>query len=151
MKSLILLALTLLTWATFIYFYKLFSISHIPILFMNSLFRSFPQHPQINIPKNQPRGLLSDIREDLYNSISTGMSYDEVIAIIGWEGILIYQNDIDSAEGRIHEQVYQWSYQDVYGNDYDYPESSYINLYWSVTLQFHNNILIKKASFNLQP
>ncbi|MCX7592525.1 MAG: hypothetical protein N2235_01955 [Fischerella sp.] len=103
---------------------------------MNSIFK-------ISNQNSQETNLQFQIKQDLYNSISTGMSYDEVRAIIGWDGILIYQNDIDYAGGKIHEKIYQWNNQDIYSTD-NHP-------YWSVTLQFQNNILIQKASFNLEP
>ncbi|WP_334691116.1 hypothetical protein [Nostoc sp.] len=93
----------------------------------------------------------SEIRENLYNSISPGMSYDEVRSIIGWDGILIYENNIDSADGQIHEKFYQWNNEDVYLTDYESPRADIINPYWSVILRFQNDILINKASFNLQP
>ena len=76
------------------------------------------------------------------------MSYDEVRSILGWDGILIYENNIDSPDGQIHEKIYQWNDQDVYLTDYESQRAD-INPYWSVTLRFQNDILINKASFNL--
>ncbi|PSB01725.1 hypothetical protein [Merismopedia glauca] len=96
------------------------------------------------------RILPPELRNTLYNSISIGMSYDEVRAIIGWDGILIYENEIDSPEGQIHEKIYQWNNEDIYLDDDSLPTTDEKNSYWSVTLQFQNNILIGKSSFNLQ-
>ena len=148
MKYLILLAVALLAWIAFIYSHRVFSITQMPTFFMNSMFKVFNQNTNETIQIKQIN-LSSEIRGNLYNSISTGMSYDEVRSILGWDGILIYENNIDSADGQIHEKIYQWNNQDVYLTDYESQRAD-INPYWSVTLRFQNNILINKASFNLQ-
>lgn len=150
MKYLILLSLALSGWIAFIYSHKSFFIGQFPILSMNSMFKISNQihHDNIQI---QQTDLQSQIKQDLYNSISTGMSYDEVRSIIGWDGILIYQNDIDYAGGEIHEKIYQWNNQDIYSIDNESQRADDRNPYWSVTLQFQNDILINKASFNLEP
>ncbi|BBD67707.1 hypothetical protein NIES4072_49950 [Nostoc commune NIES-4072] len=148
MKYLILLAVALLAWIAFIYSHKVSSITQMPTFFMNSMFKVFNQNSNETIQIKQIK-LSSEIRENLYNSISTGMSYDEVRSILGWDGILIYENNIDSADGQIHEKIYQWNDQDVYLTDYESQRRD-INPYWSVTLRFQNDILINKASFNLQ-
>ena len=116
---------------------------------MNSMFKVFNQNTNETIQIKQIN-FSSEIRENLYTSISTGMSYDEVRSIIGWDGILIYENNIDFADGQIHEKIYQWNDQDVYLTDYESQRAD-INPYWSVTLRFQNDILINKASLNLQP
>jgi hypothetical protein len=113
------------------------------------MFKVFPQKPNKAIQIKQIN-LSSEIRENLYNSISTGMSYDEVRSILGWDGILIYENNIDSADGQIHEKIYQWNNQDFYLTDYESQRADVINPYWSFTLRFQNGILINKASFNPQ-
>ncbi|MEH2240126.1 hypothetical protein [Nostoc sp.] len=150
MKYLILLAIALLAWIAFNYSPRVISMNQMPILFMNSMFKVFNQNPYDNI-QIQQRNLSSEIRENLYNSISPGMSYNEVRSIIGWDGILIYENNIDSANGQIHEKFYQWNNQDVYLTDYESQRIDDMNPYWSVTLRFQNDILINKASFDLQP
>ncbi|MEA5622287.1 hypothetical protein [Nostoc sp. UHCC 0251] len=115
------------------------------------MFKAFNENPnETKTIQIQQINLSSEIRENLYNSISTGMSYDEVRSIIGWDGILIYENNIDSADGLIHEKVYQWNDQDVYLSDRKSQRADIINPYWSFTLRFQNDILINKASFNLQ-
>ncbi|MCC5599360.1 hypothetical protein [Nostoc favosum] len=149
MKYSILLAVVLLAWIAFIYSHRVFFITQMPTFFMNSMFKVFNQNTNETIQIKQIN-LSSEIRENLYNSISTGMSYDEVRSILGWDGILIYENNIDSADGQIHEKIYQWNNQDVYLTDYESQRED-INPYWSVTLRFQNDILINKASFNLQP
>jgi hypothetical protein len=152
MKYLLLLSIILLAWMVSASSYRSTLTDQKPSLFLNSTFNIFPQFFQPNSPKKieiQDRNLPSEIRQDLYNSISTGMSYDQVRAIIGWDGILIYENDIDTAEGKIRETVYQWNNEDIYHNDDRYESIDPIGLYWNVTLQFQNNILIQKSSFNL--
>ncbi len=150
MKYSILLAVALLAWIAFTYSHRVFSITQMPTLFTNSMFKVFNQNPRETIQINQGN-LPSEIRENLYNSISTGMSYDEVRSILGWDGILIYENNIDSADKPIHEKIYQWNNEDVYLTDYESQRTDVMNLYWSVTLTFQNDILINKASFNLKP
>ncbi|MEH1838964.1 MAG: hypothetical protein V7L20_09395 [Nostoc sp.] len=148
MKYSIFLAVALLAWIAFIYSHRVFSITQMPTFFINSIFKVFNQNTNETIQIKQIN-LSSEIRENLYNSISTGMSYDEVRSILGWDGILIYENNIDSADGQIHEKIYQWNNQDVYLTDYESHRED-INPYWSVTLRFQNDILINKASFNLE-
>ncbi|WP_324972390.1 hypothetical protein [Nostoc sp.] len=147
MKYSIFLAVALLTWIAFIYSHRVFSMAPMPTFFINSMFKVFKQNTNETIQIKQIN-LSSEIRENLYNSISTGMSYDEVRSILGWDGILIYENNIDSPNGQIHEKIYQWNNQDVYLTDYKSQRRD-INPYWSVTLRFENDILINKASFNL--
>ena len=149
MKYSIFLAVAFLTWIAFIYSHRVFSITQMPTFFMNSMFKVFNQNTNETIQIKQIN-FSSEIRENLYTSISTGMSYDEVRSIIGWDGILIYENNIDFADGQIHEKIYQWNDQDVYLTDYESQRAD-INPYWSVTLRFQNDILINKASLNLQP
>ncbi|MBD2729167.1 hypothetical protein H6G96_23330 [Nostoc sp. FACHB-892] len=149
MKYSILLAVVLLAWITFIYVHRVVSITPMSTFFINSMFKIFPQKPNKAIQIKQIN-LSSEIRENLYNSISTGMSYDEVRSILGWDGILIYENNIDSADGQIHEKIYQWNNQDFYLTDYESQRADVINPYWSFTLRFQNGILINKASFNPQ-
>ncbi|WP_375512184.1 hypothetical protein [uncultured Nostoc sp.] len=137
-----------MAWIAFIYSPRVFYITQMPTFFINSMLKVFNQNTNKTI-QIQQINFSSEIRENLYNSISTGMSYDEVRSILGWDGILIYENNIDSADGQIHEKIYQWNNQDVYLTDYESQRGD-INPYWSVTLIFQNNILINKASFNLQ-
>ncbi|MGF2038481.1 MAG: hypothetical protein RMZ43_024720 [Nostoc sp. CmiVER01] len=148
MKYSIFLAVALLTWIAFIYFHRFVSMAPMPTLFINYMLKVFNQNTSETIQLKQIN-LSSEIRGNLYNSISTGMSYDEVRSILGWDGILIYENNIDSPDGQIHEKIYQWNNQDVYLTDYESQRAD-INPYWSVTLRFQNDILINKASFNLQ-
>ncbi len=150
MKYSILLSIALSGWIAFIYSHRNFFLNQFPVLSMNSMFKISNQNPHGNIQINQT-GYPSQIKQELYNSISIGMSYDEVRSIIGWDGNLIYQNDIDYVGGKIYEKIYQWNNQDIDLTDKDSQRVDDRNLYWSVTLQFHNDILINKASFNLEP
>jgi hypothetical protein len=153
MQYLILLSILLLAWMVSISSYRFFLMDRKPTLIMNSMFDIFP--PNLPYPhrkiEREDRGLPSEIKQDLYNSISTGMSYNEVRAIVGWDGILIYENDINTAQGQIREKVYQWNHEDIYDTQGTSQNPDNANLYWSVTLQFQNDILIKKSSSNLQP
>jgi hypothetical protein len=127
-----------------------------PSATIDSIFSIFNRTPQGNIDV-EPRGIPSQINQDLYNSIYTGMSYEEVRAIIGWDGISIYENEIDGVNGKIREKTYQWSSEDVEATNYGSPtydkplEIDEQNLYWSVTLHFQNDVLINKTSVNLEP
>lgn len=156
MKYLILLSLVLLGSMLSIYSQKAVWASPKPSLSIASIFSIFNRTPQGNINLERT-GSPSQIRQDLYNSIYTGMSYDEVRSIIGWDGILIYENDIDGVGGKIREKTYQWNSQDVDATDYGSPtdyrsqKTDERSLYWSVTLEFQNNVLINKSSLNLQP
>jgi hypothetical protein len=118
---------------------------------MNSMFKIPHQNPQGNIQIQQKDSRSNQINQDLYNSISTGMTYAEVRAIIGWDGVLIYQNEINFAGGKIREKIYQWNNYDIYSSDNESQTVDDPNPYWSITLQFQNDILIHKASFNLNP
>ncbi|WP_341997701.1 hypothetical protein [Chlorogloeopsis sp. ULAP02] len=115
------------------------------------MFKIPHQHPQGNIQIQQTGFQSNQIKQDLYNSISTGMTYAEVRSIIGWDGVLIYQNEINFAGGKIREKIYQWNNYGVYSTDNESQTIDDPNPYWSVTLQFQNDILIHKASFNLDP
>jgi hypothetical protein len=150
MKYSIFLAVVLLAWVAFKYSHRVLYLNQMSIFSTNSMFKVFNQNTHNNI-QIQQRNLSSEIRENLYNSISPGMSYDEVRSIIGWDGILIYENNIDLPDGQIHEKFYQWNNQDVFLSDDESQRADIINPYWSVTLRFQNGILINKPSFNLQP
>ncbi|MGH1393825.1 MAG: hypothetical protein ACRAVC_07315 [Trichormus sp.] len=126
-----------------------------PTLFINSVSKESKQ----NIPGNiqiQPRKLPNEtkpneIREELYDSISVGMTYEQVIAIIGWDGVLIYENDIETVDGKIHEQVYQWNNQDIYTNENDDHKLGDRSIYSSIKLRFQNHILVNKSFVILKP
>jgi hypothetical protein len=97
-------------------------------------------------PQNQ-------IQSDLYNSISSGMSYEEVSSIIGWDGVLLYENEINNGGKIIQTRVYQWNNEDVssINSTSDTSErGGSSNLYWNITLEFQDNILINKAFSNLK-
>lgn len=78
------------------------------------------------------------------------MSYDQVRSILGWDGVLIYKNDINYGDTHIDEKIYQWNNQDIYSTDYKSQNIGEMNPYWSVTLQFQNNTLVGKTDYNLQ-
>ena len=61
--------------------------------------------------------LQNQIQSELYNSISSCMTYEEVSSIIGWEGVLIYEYEVDDSGESIQTQVYQWNYEDINSTD----------------------------------
>lgn len=159
MKYPILLSGVLFVVLVFLYFNDLPN-GQMPNLFINSVSKQLNQ----NIPGNiqiQQRKLPNEtkpneIREELYDSISVGMTYEQVIAIIGWDGVLIYENDIDTADGKIHEQVYQWNNQGIYtsnNNEQKLGDRSIYNrsIYSSIKLRFQNDILVNKSFVILKP
>jgi hypothetical protein len=155
MKYSILLSAILLAGFVLIYVHGVLSNGEIPILFMNSMFKEFNQNIPGNIriqPGKSPNETrLNEIKQELYDSISVGMTYEQVIAIIGWDGVLIYENNIDAADGKIHEQVYQWNNQNIYSTEDEVQKPVDMSLYGSMILKFQNNILIKKSSLNIKP
>lgn len=155
MKYSILLSAILLAGLGLIYLHGVLSNGEIPTLFMNSMFKEFNQNIPGNIriqPGKSPNeNRPNEIKQELYDSISVGMTYEQVIAIIGWDGVLIYENNIDVADGKIHEQVYQWNNQDIYLTEDEAHNLVNTSLYGSMTLKFQNNILIKKSSLNIKP
>ncbi|AUS99089.1 hypothetical protein CLI64_00995 [Nostoc sp. CENA543] len=127
----------------------------IPTLFINSISKESNQNIPGNIriqPGQSPNETRpNEIRQELYDSISIGMTYEEVIAIIGWDGVLIYENNIDTAEGKIHEQVYQWNNQDIYRSSNDEHKLGDRSIYGSIKLRFQNHILVNKSFVILKP
>jgi hypothetical protein len=103
-----------------------------------------------SLQKDNPQ---NQIQSDLYNSISSGMSYEEVSSIIGWDGVLLYENEIKNGGKIIQIKVYQWNKEDVYSIDSTSNNSERVgssNLYWNITLEFQDNLLINKAFSNLK-
>lgn len=89
--------------------------------------------------------LQNQIQSELYNSISSGMTYAEVSSIIGWEGILIYENKVREGERTIHIKVYRWNYQEGHlGNivSEDSMENETENR--NLVLEFQNDILLEQ-------
>ncbi|MBE9048329.1 hypothetical protein IQ255_28745 [Pleurocapsales cyanobacterium LEGE 10410] len=98
--------------------------------------------------------LQNQIRSELYNSISTGMTYEEVSSIIGWEGVLIYENEDNDGGKIIRTKVYQWNYDDIYSHNTvsaDSARARIINPYKNLTLEFQDNILIEQTFSELKP
>ena len=149
MKLSLLLSFALSGWVAFLYSQTDFFIWQLSDENTNSLFKfanlNYPQNIQI-----RKLNIQSPIKRQLYNSISEGMSYDEVRSIIGWDGVLIYKNDINYGDTPINEKIYLWNNQDIYSSQYKSQNAGEINPYWSVTLQFQNNTLVGKSDYNLQ-
>ena len=157
MKYSILLSVAISGWIAFIYSHKDFLFKQLPSFSANSILNLSDRRlsnripgQKIEIQNRDFRDFKPQIRENLYNSISEGMSYDEVRSIIGWDGVLLYTNDIDYGGRKIKEKIYQWNNQDVYSTNYDSQRAGDLNPYWSVTLQFQDDALVGKIFHNPQ-
>lgn len=97
--------------------------------------------------------LQNQVRSQLYNSISSGMSYEEVSSIIGWKGVLIYETEIDNGGIIVRSQVYQWNYDDVYSSNIstNFPRARILDPYQNLTLEFQNNILVDRPFSDSKP
>lgn len=157
MKYSILLSVAISGWIAFIYSHKDFFFKKLPSFSANSTLnlsdRRLPDRipgQKIEIQNRDFRNSKPQIRENLYNSISEGMSYDEVRSIIGWDGVLLYTNDIDYGGRNIKEKIYQWNNEDVYYSNNHSQRAGDLNPYWSVTLQFQDDALVGKIFHNPQ-
>ena len=122
------------------------NISATPINTSNSIDNSLPTIGHSDLKEDS---LQNQIQSELYNSISTGMSYAEVSSIIGWEGTLIYENNINDGLKPITIKVYRWNLDDVYSdsltsNELVNKNNAHLNNY--LILEFQNNILIELNS-----
>ena len=102
----------------------------------------------------QNNNLQNQLQSELYNSISSGMSYEDVRSIIGWDGVLIYENEVSNGEELIQTRVFQWNYEDVYATDptsINSDRAGIINPNWNLTLEFQNDLLIERAFSDLKP
>ena len=79
-----------------------------------------------------------------YSSIATGMTYQEVSSIIGWEGILIYQDRVNIGGKAIETKVYQWN--DVDSRIVSNRFSKEIDPYRNLTLEFQDDVLVELPS-----
>jgi hypothetical protein len=104
--------------------------------------------------KLQDRNLQNQIQSELYDSISSGMSYEEVSSIIGWSGVLVYENEVKDGGKIIQTKVYQWNHEDVYSTDttsINSERAGIINPYGTLTLEFQDDILVEKTFSDLKP
>lgn len=157
MKYSFFLSVAILGCIAFIYSHKDFFFKQFPYFSANSTFNLSNRRLQNRLPgqkiqiRNRDfRNSKPQVRRDLYNSISEGMTYDEVRSIIGWDGVLVYTNNLDDGGRPIKEKVYQWNNQDIYSTNYDPQRAGDINPYWSVTLQFQNDALVGKTFYHWQ-
>ena len=98
--------------------------------------------------KLQDRNLQNQTQSELYDSISSGMSYEEVSSIIGWSGVLVYENEVKDGGEIIQTKVYQWDHEDVYSTDttsINAERTGIINPYGTLTLEFQDDILVEKT------
>ena len=104
--------------------------------------------------KLQDSNLQNQIQSELYDSISSGMSYEEVSSIIGWSGVLVYENEVKDGGEIIQTKVYQWDHEDVYSTDttsINSERTGIVNPYGTLTLEFKDNILVEKTFSDLKP
>ncbi|MGB5631986.1 MAG: hypothetical protein WBM86_04290 [Waterburya sp.] len=157
MKHLAISAILLLGWILFwiisnrnFFITKIFAqpINH-SIQFGNSPGSSIREDLRIELD-NIPR----QTRSELYKSISSGMSYEEVTSIIGWEGVLIYDYEVNDGGETIQTKVYQWNYEDIYSTNSTSGSSErvgVVNPYSNLTLEFQNDLLVDKTFSDLKP
>ncbi len=104
--------------------------------------------------KLQDENIQNQIQSELYDSISSGMSYEEVSSIIGWSGILIYENEVKDGGEIIQTKVYQRDHEDVYSTDttsINSERTGIINSYGTLTLEFQDDILVETTFSNPKP
>lgn len=107
--------------------------------------------PTITIEDNK---LQEQIQSQLYSSISTGMTYEEVSSIIGWQGVLVYQAQVNVSGKAIETKVYQWNYDDVYSHTVptnNFEKDRIIHPYQNLTLEFQNNVLVELPVSRVEP
>lgn len=156
MNRLIFSAILLLGWIIFAAINRGFFFDKISVMAQNTI-NSSGNSPAPTIDRNlgnlKDDSLQDQIRSELYNSISTGMTYEEVSSIIGWKGVLIYESEINNGGKITRTKVYQWNYNDLYPNSTFSTDSGTKlgNLYKDMTLEFQDNVLIDRSSSNFQP
>ena len=102
--------------------------------------------PQVRQNSGSSDELQGRIQAELYSAISTGMSYAEVSSILGWSGILIYENIVEHGEEAIQIAVYSWNYDDVYfDNTVTDEEINNSKIYRDrkLTVEFQNDIAVE--------
>lgn len=163
MNRLVFSLILLLGWIIFIVFDRGFFFDQIAAMPENTINNNdLNNSPAPSIRGNlgiednslQEDNLQNQIQSELYNSISTGMSYEEVRSIIGWDGVLLYENKVDNGEKMIQTKVYQWNKEDVYSTDSTSGTSNRLsnpNFYGNLTLEFQDNLLINKNFSDLKP
>ena len=158
MNRLVLSAILLFGWIILVAINRGSFFSKISAMPQNNI-NSLDNSPAPTIDRNlgteyRDDSLQNQIRSELYNSISSGMSYEEVSSIIGWKGVLIYENKINNGEEVIITKVYQWNYDDIYTNNNvsaDFERSRIVNPDKNLTLEFQDNVLIEQTFSDLKP
>lgn len=163
MNRLVFSLILLLGWIIFIVFDRGFFFDRIAAMPENTINNNdLNNSPAPNIRGDlgiednslQENNLQNQIQSELYNSISTGMSYEEVRSIIGWDGVLLYENKVNNGERIIQTKVYQWNKEDVYSTNTIYSTSNRVgnpNFSENLTLEFQDNLLINKTFSDLKP
>ena len=158
MNRLVLSAILLFGWIILVAINRGSFFSKISAMPQNNI-NSLDNSPAPTIDRNlgteyRDDSLENQISSELYNSISSGMSYEEVSSIIGWKGVLIYENKINNGGKVIRTKVYQWNYDDIYTNNNtaaDFKRSRIVNPDKNLTLEFQDNILIEQTFSDLKP
>ena len=158
MNRLVLSAILLFGWIILVAINRGSFFSKISAMPQNNI-NSLDNSPAPTIDRNlgteyRDDSLQNQIRSELYNSISSGMSYEKVSSIIGWKGVLIYENKINNGGKVIRTKVYQWNYDDIYTNNNtaaDFKRSRIVNPDKNLTLEFQDNILIEQTFSDLKP
>lgn len=156
MNRLVFSAILLFGWIIFVAINRGFFSNKISVMAQNTI-NSSGNSPAPTIDRNlgnlKDDSLQHQIRSELYNSISTGMTYEEVSSIIGWKGVLIYESEVNNGGKIIRTEVYQWNYDDLYPNSTfsTDSETGLENLYKNMTLEFQDNVLTDSNFSNLKP
>lgn len=154
MKHLIIAAIFLLGWIIFwIISHRSFFLNKTSAQPINTTIQ-FGNSPRSSIRQNLGIGLDSlqlQIQSELYNSISTGMSYEEVSSIIGWKGVLLYEYEYNNGLETIYTKVYQWNSGDLNSLNNISARGGVLNPYASITLEFQNDLLVDRPFPGLKP
>ena len=156
MNRLVFSAILLFGWIIFVAINRGFFSNKISVMAQNTI-NSSGNSPAPTIDRNlgnlKDDSLQHQIRSELYNSISPGMSYQEVSSIIGWKGVLVYESEVDRGGEIIRTKVYQWNYDDLYSNSTlsANSETRLDNLYHNLTLEFQDNVLTDSNFSNPKP
>lgn len=162
MNRLVFSAIILLGWFVFVIFERGYFFDKILAMPRNTINNNGLNNspaPSINRDlgiedNNFQDPIQNQVQSELYNSISSGMSYEEVRSIIGWDGVLIYENEVNNGEKMIQTKVYQWNNEDINSTDttsINSAKAGMTNLYWNLTLEFQDNLLVDKTYSDLKP
>lgn len=155
MNRLVFSAILLFGWIVFAAINRSLFFNKISAIAQNNIYSDNSPAPTIdrNLGNLNNDSLQHQVRSELYNSISLGMTYEEVSSIVGWKGVLVYESEVNNGGKIMRTKVYQWNYNDLYPNSIfsTDSETGLGNLYKDVTLEFQDNVLIDRSSSNFKP